>query len=70
MLRHIDSKTRIDRVTLADADRIRVSLLERLARSTSNKLLRVMRQLFNVAVARGLIKRNPFGHIKGWSRGR
>ncbi len=65
LLRSLDPKVPIDRVTAADADRVRAELLRGRAKATANKWTRYAREFFNAAVNRGHIHRNPFGHIKG-----
>lgn len=50
----------------ADADAWRASLIQgKLAKATVNKRCRYARHFFAVALRRGIVRENPFGHLKG-----
>ncbi|MCS7271295.1 MAG: site-specific integrase [Gemmataceae bacterium] len=65
LFRYVDPDTPLRQVSPLQADRLRTSLLATLARSTANKRTAILKQIFQAAVERRLIERNPFGHIKG-----
>ncbi len=70
LLRYLGEDRRIDRVTPADADGYRAHMFETgLAKATIAKRCRYARHYFAVAVRRGLLAANPFGHIKGAVKG-
>ncbi|VTS03010.1 integrase family protein : Uncharacterized protein OS=Blastopirellula marina DSM 3645 GN=DSM3645_29846 PE=4 SV=1: Phage_integrase [Tuwongella immobilis] len=65
LLRALPGEMRLDEITTADADRVRLGLLKGRARATANKWTRLIREFFNAAVTRKIIETNPFGHIRG-----
>jgi integrase len=65
LLRLVDPNTPLDRISPADADRIRAELLRGRAKATANKWTRLIKEFFRAACRRGYIASNPFEHIKG-----
>ncbi|MCS7271309.1 MAG: site-specific integrase, partial [Gemmataceae bacterium] len=65
LLQHIDDNLPLHQFGPQHADRIRLHLTRASCPSTANKRTAILKQIFQAAVERGLIERNPFGHIKG-----
>ncbi len=65
LCRFLGGDRRIDRVTVADADSYRAHMIgSGLARATVAKRLRYARHFFEVAKRRGMVRSNPFEHMK------
>ena len=70
LLRFLGEDRRVDRVNTGDADAYRAHLIESgLAKATIAKHLRYCRHFYAVAMRRGLVKANPFGHMKDQVKG-
>jgi integrase len=64
LVRFLGEDRRLDTVTSADADAYKAHMIETgLAKATIAKRLRYARHYFGVAIRRGLVKANPFGHL-------
>ncbi len=64
LVRHVGEDRRLDEVTVADADQYKAGMVERkLAKATIGKKIRYARHFFEVAIRRGLVDHDPFGHI-------
>ena len=70
LLRYLGEDQRMDKVTTADADAYKAHMIESgLAKATIAKRCRYARHFFTVAQRRGLVKANPFDHIKDAVKG-
>ncbi len=66
LVRFLGEDRRMDRVTVADADAYKAHMIgSGLARATIAKRCRYARHFFEVAKRRGIVRVNPFAHIKG-----
>ncbi|MCS7020419.1 MAG: site-specific integrase [Gemmataceae bacterium] len=65
LLQQVDPNTPLYQFGPQHADRIRLYLTRTGCPSTANKRTAILKQVFQAAVERGLIERNPFRHPKG-----
>ncbi len=66
LVRFVGEDRRMDDVSPADADAYKSDMVRAgLAKATINKRCRYCRHFFEVAIRRGIVKVNPFAHIKG-----